>query len=74
MSGPTEQMQEQLVNAAASAPIISYIGVNLVTLNDLLETATLTLGFLTGIIALLFQLRRYIRSRRRDRAEAEDKE
>lgn len=67
-----EQQTEQLVNAASSVPFLTVIGVNFMTFNEVLEAATLIIGFATGIISLLFQLRRYLRSRKRDKqAESE---
>ena len=61
------QMQEQLVNAGSSVPFLTVMGVNFVTFNEVLEAATLAIGFVTGIISLAFQLRRYLRSRKRDK-------
>ncbi len=69
MSSP-EQMQEQLVNAASSVPFLTVVGVRFMTFNEALEAATLIIGFITGVIALLFQLRRYLRGRKRDKAAA----
>jgi len=70
MSGPTEQMQEQLVNAASSVPFLTVVGVNFMTFNEALEAATLLVGFITGLIALAFQIRRYLRGRKRDKLAA----
>ena len=67
----TEQQAEQLVNAASSVPFLTVAGVNFMTFNQTLEAATLIIGFITGVIALAFQLRRYLRGRKRDKAEKE---
>lgn len=71
MSTAPEQLQEQLVNAASSVPFITVVGVQFATFNEALEAATLLIGFVTGIISLAFQARRYVRSRKRDKAAAE---
>ena len=63
-----EQMQEQLVNAASSVPFLTVVGVNFMTFNEALEAATLMIGFITGVISLAFQLRRYLRSKKRDKS------
>jgi len=63
-----EQIQEQLVNAASSVPFLTVVGVQFATFNEALEAATLAIGFITGLISLAFQARRYVRSRKRDQA------
>jgi len=60
--------EEQLVNAASSVPFLTVMGVNFMTFNEALEAATLVIGFITGIIAFAFQIRRYMRGRKRDKA------
>lgn len=66
-----QQVTDQLVNAASSVPFLTVLGVNFMTFNEALEAATLLIGFITGVISLAFQIRRYIRSRKRD-AETKD--
>ncbi len=61
-------MENKLVNAAASVPFVTVFGINFMTFNEAMEAATLTLGFITGLIALAFQVRRYLRGRKRDAA------
>lgn len=65
--------EEQLVNAASSVPFITVVGVQFATFNEALEAATLMLGFVTGLIALAFQVRRYVRGRKRDKAANSEK-
>jgi hypothetical protein len=60
-----QQATDRLVNAASSVPFLTVLGVNFMTFNEALEAATLMLGFVTGVIALLFQIRRYLRGRKR---------
>ena len=69
-----EQQTEQLVNAASSVPFLTVAGVNFMTFNETLEAATLIIGFITGIIALAFQLRRYLRGRKRDKQTTAESE
>ena len=64
----TEQVQEQLINAASSVPFLTVVGVNFMTFNEALEAATLMIGFVTGVISLAFQVRRYLRSKKRDKS------
>ena len=63
-----QQAQENIVDALATTPLVSVAGVNLISLNELLETATLAVGFVAGLFALFFQVRRWYRARKRDQA------
>lgn len=75
MSDTAQEIQNRVVDAMAAVPFVSIAGVEFMSFNEFMEGATYTIGFVTGIFALLFQVRRYFRSRKRDRlaAEAKDK-
>jgi len=65
--------EERVVNGLVAVPFASVFGYNFMSLNQFLETATLTLGLITGLIALAFQVRRYLRGRKRDKLAAKAK-
>ena len=61
MSGPVEQ---KVVDVLTATPFLSIAGVNFMALNELLETATLTVGFIAGVFAMFFHVRRWWRGRK----------
>lgn len=69
-------MQTETLNRAgdalATVPFVTILGVEFMSFNELMEGATLTVGFIAGVFALLFQARRYFRSRKRDKLAAKD--
>lgn len=67
MSMPTEEIQNRVVDALAAVPFVTIAGVEFMSFNEFMEGATYTIGFVAGIFALLFQVRRYFRSRKRDK-------
>ena len=60
-------LQEKVANVLSGAPIAASMGMSLGEFNIMLETATLVLGFVAGAFAMFFHIRRYLRSRARDR-------
>ena len=66
MSGPLE---EKVANVLTATPFASIAGVNFMTLNELLETGTLIVGFVAGMFAMFFHIRRYFRSRARGKKQ-----
>ena len=60
-------------NTLAATPFVTILGVEFMSFNEFMEGATLTVGFVAGIFALLFQVRRYFRSRKRDKLAAQEK-
>lgn len=72
MDLPTEQIQNRVVDALAAVPFVTIAGVEFMSFNEFMEGATYTIGFVTGIFALAFQVRRYFRSRKRDKLAARE--
>lgn len=70
----TEQTQERLVDAASTAPFVSLAGYHFMSLNEFLETATLLMGFVAGMFAMFFHVRRWFRSHKRDKAIKREKD
>ena len=66
----TQPAQEKVVDALAATPFVSVLGINFMNLNELLETATLAIGFITGLFVMFFQIRRWYRGRKRDQKAA----
>jgi hypothetical protein len=64
MGGPQEQ---KIVDIVSAIPFASVFGYNFMTLNELLETATLTIGLLSGVFALFFHIRRWYRGKKREK-------
>lgn len=52
-------MNEKVANYLAGTSLGTGAGVNLISFNVYLETATLIVGFAAGIFALIFQARRW---------------
>lgn len=69
-----QQTQERLVDGLAGTSLTAGVGMNLAELNVILETATLTIGLIAGVFALFFQVRRYYRGKKRDKALADKNE
>ncbi len=61
-------------NTLAATPFVTILGLEFVSFNEFMEGATLTIGFVAGVFALLFQIRRYFRSRKRDKLAAQELE
>lgn len=72
MAMPTEQIQNRVVDALAAVPFVTIAGVEFMSFNEFMEGATYTVGFVAGIFALAFQVRRYFRSRKRDKLAAQE--
>ena len=66
------EAQNRIVDGMAAVPFVTFLGVDFMSFNEVMEGATLTIGFITGIFALAFQIRRYIRSRKRDKLAAKE--
>ena len=72
MALATEQIQNRVVDAMAAIPFVTIAGVEFMSFNEFMEGATYTIGFVTGIFALAFQVRRYFKSRKRDKLAAQE--
>jgi hypothetical protein len=68
------EVQNKIVNGMAAVPFVTFLGVDFMSFNEFMEGATLTIGFITGVFALAFQVRRYFRSRKRDKLAANEAE
>ena len=66
------EVQNRIVDGMAAVPFVTILGVDFMSFNEFMEGTTLTIGFITGIFALAFQVRRYIRSRKRDKLAAKE--
>lgn len=66
------ELQNKVGDVLAATPFVTIAGVQFMTFNEFMEGATLTVGLVAGIFALLFQARRYFRSRKRDKLAAKD--
>lgn len=71
-------MQTETLNKVgdtlAAIPFVTLGTVEFMTFNEFMEGATLSVGFIAGIFALLFQARRYFRSRKREKSAAQESE
>ncbi len=63
MNQPT---QEKIADSLTTITVGSW-AVTLADINLILETATFFLGFVAGCFAVFFHVRRYLRSRKRDK-------
>lgn len=61
-----QQIQERAADSLTAIAIGSWT-VSLADINMVLETATYAVGFIAGAFAMFFHIRRYFRSRKRDR-------
>ncbi len=68
------EVQNRIVDGMAAVPFVTVLGVDFMSFNEVMESATFCIGFITGIFALAFQVRRYFRSRKRDRLAANETE
>jgi len=68
------EVQNKIVDGMAAVPFVTIFGVEFMSFNEFMEGATFTIGFITGIFALAFQVRRYFRSRKRDRLASNEAE
>ena len=68
------EVQNRIVDGMAAVPFVTILGVDFMSFNEFMEGATFTIGFITGIFALAFQIRRYFRSRKRDKLAANEAE
>lgn len=63
-----QQTQERLVDGLAGTSLTAGISMNLADFNVMLETAVLVIGLVAGVFAMFFQIRRYYRGKKRDKA------
>ena len=66
-----QQTQERMADSLTTITVGSW-AVTLADINLILETATFFLGFVAGCFAVFFHIRRYFRSRARDKAAEQD--
>lgn len=59
----SQQTQERAVDGLAGTSLTAGITMNLADFNVILETATLTVGFIAGAFAMFFQIRRWYRGK-----------
>ncbi len=58
-----QQTQERLVDGLAGTSLTAGVSMTLADFNVMLETATLTVGFIAGAFAMFFQVRRHYRGK-----------
>ena len=60
--------QEKVADVLTATPIVSLFSYNFMTLNEVLETATLIIGLIAGLFAMFFHIRRWYRGRKANAA------
>jgi len=68
------EVQNKIVDGMAAVPFVTFLGVDFMSFNEFMEGATLCIGFITGLVALAFQVRRYLRSRKRDKLASREEQ